>query len=506
MACGAFLVCTALAACGGAEPTAASSTAELRVGFPEASVAQQELGVGQFATLLSLEGLTFGNVDGRPLPRLAERWTWEANGLALRIHLRPGVFLHDGRPFNAATAVPIFTENVARPRNQSLYPSLSDIDSVSIAGDRQMVIHLSRPSGFLLDDLAMQLSTGRGNAIGTGPFRLTKRSTEETVLERFDQYYQGAPAISRIVVTPFDTMRTAWAGLLRGNFEMVSDVPAEAVQFIRNDEVQTLTYQRWYQFLFAFNAQRPQLRSPAVRRALNLAVDRQAIIDNALRGYGVPSTGPIWPEHWAYDRSRQPFTFDPRQAESLLDAAGFPRGTGARISPMRSARMRLTCIMPDGFSTYERIGLDVQKQLYAVGVDLQFDIMSVTAYSERLQASDFDCALIDMISGPTLARPYSFWRSGKRFSGIYNTFGYENDHAERLFEQLRTSTNETVIRAATNGLQQVFLDDPPALFLVWNQRTRAVRSEFHVAREPNRDPLLTVGQWTTGPGTQASLR
>jgi len=103
--------------------------------------------------------------------------------------------------------------------------------------------------------------------------------------------------------------------------------------------------------------------------------------------------------------------------------------------------------------------------------------------------------LIDLISGPTLSRPYIFWRSGSRFQGL-NVFGYENLEAERLFGLLRTATNEAAVRSAVSRLQRVLLDDPPALFLAWNERTRAVRRDFQLVYEEDRDPLYTIWQWT----------
>jgi peptide/nickel transport system substrate-binding protein len=500
--CGAtLLVCASIACAPPSLPvSSASSEDELTVGFPEAT-GDPELGAGQFAQLLSLEGLTILHVDGRAMPRLAERWEWENDGLALRIHLRPDIFLHDNRPFDAPTAAAILTENVKRPRNQSLYPSLSDI--VSVAADDKttedeldVVIQLSKRSAFLPEDLALQLSTGDGNTIGTGPYRVAKRGNDETILEQNTRYYQGAPAIKRIVVRPFDALRTAWTSLLRGEVDMVTDVPAEAVEFIQNDDVQVINYKRWYQFLIAFNASRQPFTKPAVRRALNLAIDRQEIIDKALRGYGTPSSGPIWPEHWAYDASVQPFGFDPRQAEALLDAAGYTRGSARETSPVEGSRVRVTCLLPDGFSILERIALFVQKQLYDVGVDMQFEVVDISTYGERIGTKQFDCVLIDIVSGPTLARPYIFWRSARSFRGSYNVFGFENAEAERLFQQLRESSNETAVRSATNRLQRVFLDDPPALFLVWNARTRAVRREFQIAADPGRDPISKIEQWT----------
>src|SRR5688500_9756152 len=129
--CGAALFACAAIACGVESPqTSSASRAELTVGFPEAT-GDPELGIGAFAQLLSLEGLTILDIDGRALPRLAERWEWENDNLALRLHLRPGVFLHDDRHFDAPTAAAILAENLRRPRNLALYPSLSDIISVA---------------------------------------------------------------------------------------------------------------------------------------------------------------------------------------------------------------------------------------------------------------------------------------------------------------------------------------------------------------------------------------
>jgi peptide/nickel transport system substrate-binding protein len=147
---------------------------------------------------------------------------------------------------------------------------------------------------------------------GTGPFRLVRRDPGGLELERFDNYYLGAPQIERIVVRPSDTLRTSWTRLLRGEVDMVTDVPPDAVEFIQNDDIQVISFRRSYEYLIAFNSAAPPFRSPAVRRAMNTAVNRELLITNALQGQGESATGPIWPKHWAYDASAQPFGFDSR--------------------------------------------------------------------------------------------------------------------------------------------------------------------------------------------------
>jgi peptide/nickel transport system substrate-binding protein len=473
----------------------ASNPRVLTIGFAEANAEREGSGVGSLIINSTIEGLTQVNVsaDGRVLPRLAEKWTWENGGRWLRLSLRKGVIFHDGTPLTGAVAADTLRRAVEEPGYRALYPSLGDITAVRADGELQLVVELSTPSAFLPDDLEVPLAIG-SNAAGTGPFRLVRRDSSGAQLERFDRYYLGAPEIERIVIRPFDTLRTAWASLLRGEVDMVTDVPPETVDFIRNDQIQVTLYARWYQFLIVFNTQKPPLTSPAVRRALNVAIDREGLIANVLQGQGQPSTGPFAPRHWAYDSSVSPYRFDPAFATTLLDGAGFSPGAasgGPRLAP---ARLRFTCLLLADFSLHERIGLELQKQLYDVGIDMQFEAVSVPEYQARIREGRFDAVLVDLISGPTLARPHVFWGSPRR-DGLH-AFGYNNGEAARLFDVLRTSTNEAAIRSAVGRLQRVMLEDPPALFLAWNQRARAVSTRFRVAGDAERDPLLTIWQWT----------
>ncbi|MBI4264524.1 MAG: ABC transporter substrate-binding protein [Acidobacteria bacterium] len=440
------------------------------------------------------------NADGRVAPRLAESWTWEKEGLALRLHLRSGVTFHDGTPLTSAIAVEALRAAIARPGNRALYPSFSDVAGVRPDGELALVLDLSQPSVLLPEDLTLPFGIDSQD-VGTGAFRLVNRDESGALLERFDGYYLGTPTIERIVIRPFDTLRTAWTSLLRDELDVVTDVPHDAVEFISNENVQVIPFERRYQFLIAFNSARQPFRSADVRRALNFAVNRQALIDNLFRGRGTPATGPLWPKHWAYDASIQPYSLDQTLAASLLENAGFPPKAATRASV--PARLRFTCLLPANFSLLERVGLEVQKQLYQVGVDMQFEVVSVQEYDARIRGGRFEAVLVDLISGPTFGRPFIFWRSVRQFKGL-NVFGYENAEAERLFEVLRTSTNETAVRSAARRLQRTFLDDPPALFLAWNERARAVSRRFRVPDEPGSDPLFTIWQWTENTDRRAA--
>jgi peptide/nickel transport system substrate-binding protein len=447
--------------------------------------------VRQLVGALTLETLTQWSIDGRAIPRLAERWSWEQDGRRLRLFLRRGVTLHDGTSFSAELVATAVRNALQRPVNQALYPALSAVTDVRPDGELQLVMDLSQPSAILPEDLEFPLTVG-GSNVGAGPYRVVKEDPKEVVLERFDKYYLGRPNIARIVIRPFNTMRTAWTSLLRGEVDMVTDVPPEAVEFVRNDAVQVLRFARPYQYVMAFNSSRTPFDSPAVRRALNTAVDRAAVIDNVLQGRGTPSTGPIWPRHWAYDNTVTPFGFNPELTLALLEAEGLRSKARSGGPP---ARFSFTCLMPANFSVLERVALEVQKQLYGVGVDMRFEVVPIESFDARVREGRFEAMLIDFISGTTLERGYQFWISARKHKGL-NVFGYENPEAERIFDVLRSTTNEAAVRSATSRLQRVLLDDPPALFLAWNERARAVGTNFNVIQEEGRDPLHTLWRWT----------
>lgn len=503
---GVFLfVSLALLACNGpgASPPASSHEPTiLRVGVPEGNAANDDLGVGEFVKFLNFESLTLNGADGRAVPRLAERWQWEDNDLTLRVFLRRSVFLHDNRPFAGQTAADLVREGVTSAANLARYPSFADIESVTAPTDLELTIRLKRPSGMLPEDLAVQLGVGK-EAAGTGPFRRVAPGDEPS-LDAFDRYYLGKPAIDRVDVRRFDTLRTAWASLLRGELDMLYDVPADGVEFVRNDNVEVISVPRWYQYDLTFNAHRPVLKSPLVRKALNLAVDRAAIVTKVLYGAAEPSSGPIYPKYWAYDATQTQYQYNPAAAAALLDAAGYPLPKTSSTSGPR-ARFRFTCLLPQNFAVWERVALEIQKDLFNVGVDMQFKSVPFKEFNRMMGTGQFDAALLDMISGPTPARTYMWWRSAKRPPVLLNVFGYENAEAERLFETLLRSTNEAATRSAVSKLQRVMYEDPPAIFVAWSTRTRAINKRFAFPGT-ERDPLTTISQWTLAERRQAVRR
>jgi peptide/nickel transport system substrate-binding protein len=471
----------------------------LVVGVPEGDLSTADVGIQQIARILSYEGLNYKGPDGHPEPRLAESWTSSEDGLKWTFQIRRGVQFHDGTPVNATRIAQSLNTLLQQPNVTALRPGFLDVTGIVAEDDATLTINLSRPSSFLLDDLDVHLGSqgppGEKSA-GTGLYRIVSANGTETTLDVNERYYLGAPEIKRITLRAYPTLRTAWAALMRGEIEMVSDVAHDAVEFVSNDTVGTYSFLRNYLYLIAFNSEKPQFRNPTVRRALNAGVDRDELLKTVLKGHGMAAHGPFWPRHWAFDSSVTGYVYDPSLAASTLRE--LRPGSKAPSEGQFASGIRFKCLIPTDFAILERLALTVQKQLYDLGVDMQIEAVPVDKYNVRIRNGNFDAVLIDMISGPTFARPYQFWRSPGELKGL-NGFGYRNLEADKWFDALRHAPDDATVRAAASQLQRVLREDPPAIFLAWNERTRAVSRRFRVPTEGARDPLYTLRLWSLDP-------
>ena len=130
-------------------------------------------------------------------------------------------------------------------------------------------------------------------------------------------------------------MRTAWAAMMRGEVDFLYEVGPESREFLESEtSVALYPFLRNYVYGVVFNTRHPVLRDPEIRRALNYAVDRSAIVRQAFRGHATAASGPAWPLHWAYDAAAASYPYDPARAAAALE----------KIVRNRNAQTETTCL------------------------------------------------------------------------------------------------------------------------------------------------------------------
>jgi peptide/nickel transport system substrate-binding protein len=436
----------------------------LTIGIGQLAAASEIDGVPQLKQILSREGLVNFSQDGRPKPALAEAWTTGIDGPSLTIRLRNNAKFHDGSPVDGATIVTILKDTLPG----WMGPSFADIEQISAPSRNEVRIALRQPSPLLIEALESPIRKANGSA--TGPFRPAAADKPELVAN--NDYYLGKPAIDQIVIQRYASIRAAWAELLRNRVDMLYEVGPDALESLTGaSETSVFTFVRHYQLLLIFNTSLPIFRNADVRRALNLAVNRDQLIADGLNGHGLASSGPIWPNYWAVDRSHSGFRFDPPNAAAIL----------------KPAAIKFVCLVaPDA----ERVALVLKRQLEAVGVEMTLREVSLEDLGQAFLKRDFDAILADFISGPSFFRVYQAWHSQ---GSLRVNVG--NKNLDAALDRIRFSTDEDMYRRAVREFQDRVVQDPPAIFLAWSQRARAVNRRFDVHAEPGRDILPTLRLW-----------
>jgi peptide/nickel transport system substrate-binding protein len=448
------------------------SPSTLKIGLGQTTGQSSGASVQQVAANLTGDPLIGFGGDGRPQPWVLERWETSADGLETTVWLKPGLKFRNGQPLSAEIVADILTRQFAA----SLGPAAEDVDRVVPSGSA-VKIRLHRRSTFIVDALSVVLR-GPVPEATTGAYYEAGSSEGDVELLANQNYFLGKPAIDRLVIRPYSSLRAAWADMLRGQVDMLYEVGPDTVDLLQGaSSVRLIVQQRRNAYVMVLNVQRPPLRDKGIRRLLNAAIDRPELIDHALAGHALPADSPVWPSHWAFSQDAPRFGYRPAMA---------PR------------RIELSCVLPDG--SLERLALSAQQMLAAVGVDLKLELVSIDEWLRRAQAGEFDVLLTDALLGPNLLRPYQFWHTGSP-----NNYGhYSSPAVDAALDRVRHAANDDEYRAGVAAFQHAIVDDPPAIFLAWSQRARAVSRRFEVPVEPGRDVLGTLRLWRPAADKQPS--
>jgi peptide/nickel transport system substrate-binding protein len=463
----------------------------LRVGFGIGKTARSA-SLGFLVDLLYAESLFKREWDGRLSPNLVSQWGWDDGGQRLWLELKQGVVFHDGTALTAEL-IARYLEQFLPGQGRNPRWGFAYVRTVRAVGSHRVALELTEPDFFLLAALSDTKIVHPANSrIATGPFRLTSQgSVVETV--RFDQYHGGAPAFPGVRVMTYDTPRSAWAALMRGQVDVVQEVNRDSIEFMEGAaRVQTYSSVQPFYIALVFNHRHPLLGNVEVRRAISQALDRDEIVRVGMRGRGRAALGPVWPFHWAYQESDESIPArDPVAARARLDAAGL------RIRDLKDGRppsfFKIRCLVYSEDPQYERIALLAQRQLHEIGVDMIIEPMTMEGITSRIAEGRFETYILPANASRTLERIYRSWHSlGPEGPAQLNT-GYAG--ANDVLQRLRRSVNDGEIRASVAQLVEQFDTDVPAAFIAWMEVTRAVSGRVVVGDGADQDPFSNLRQW-----------
>lgn len=340
------------------------------------------------------QGLTRFGPDGSIEPDLAKSWDISDDGLIYTFHLHDGVSFHDGSPFSADD-VKFSLDRAMAPDSTNAQKALfADIKSVEVVDPTTVRVTLKKPNGDFLFDMAwgdaeiVSPKTAKDNAthpVGTGPFEFKDwvKGDHVTLVKNPD--YWGTPAkLDKVTFKFISDPSAAFAAMMAGDVDAFPNFPApeNLKQFESDPRFKVIVGSTEGETILAMNNGKKPFDKIKVREAVAHAIDRKAIIDGAMFGYGTP-IGTFFPPHNpAYVDLTSLSKYDPALSKKLLKEAGYPDGFKATLK-----------LPPPSYA--RRGGEIIASELKAVGIDVQ--IVNVE-WAQWLQSvfkdKDYDLTIV----------------------------------------------------------------------------------------------------------------
>lgn len=440
---------------------------------------------------LTYSGLLRATEGGDYIPDIAESYEISSDGTIYTFHLRPGLTFHDGEPLTAADV--LFT--VALAQNADIKsPRRADWDGVAASAPDDHTVVFTLPHAYapfrenatlgilpkhLWENVEAEefpFSSLNTHPIGSGPFRVHDVTLDETgapteyTLDAFKHFALGEPHLTKIVYRAFANVDDLFAAYENGDIEsFVADSPKSLSRDIReNGDLRSLALARVFGVFFNQN-HAPIFAKPEVRAALEAAVDKDAIVESVLGGYGETLDGPIPPGLLSGEASSTASVPEDRAAAArdILTRNGWKFSTasstdGEWVKDKQSLSVSLAtadteelAATAESLATYWR----------AAGIPTTVQVYPLSEFNQTiLRPRAYDAVLFGEVVGRSLDL-FAFWHSSQRNDPGLNLALYTSATADKALAGARAESDLAKREEFLRSFLAVLSADRPAIFL-----------------------------------------
>ena len=346
--------------------------------------------------------------DGGLEPWVIESWEATPEGV-YTWHIQEGITFHDGTTLDAE-AVKFNIERVIDPANNLRYGSyfaglqnIEVVDPFTLSVDMgafdvefmERMINIAIASPTAVEELG---DAFRDQPVGSGPFRFVSyTSGERVVVERNPNYWrEGEPKVDRVIFRIIPEASVRLIELEAGQVHYAMDMAAADLEHASGTGLDVVTGPALGGLVIYFNLER--LTDPNIRRAVNHAIDREAIMNIVFGDIGEVGYYAIPPASWAYDPDIPVYPHDVERANQLLDEAGWVRGNDG-VRAKDGTRLEwdfVTSSIPSRLQASELIAA----MLSDIGIQANLRVLDNTAHTAAARGGEHDITLMQW-SGST---------------------------------------------------------------------------------------------------------
>lgn len=426
------------------------------------------------------------DAQGNPVPGLATTWrnaapdTWE-------LDIRQGVRFSNGEAFDAAAAKWTL-DRVLKPENRQVVRArIATIKAVEAIGTHRLRIVTDKPdpilprrlaSVFMLPPAHFQRVGEQEFAnrpIGTGPFEVAAFQPSASVtLRAVEGSWRGKPQLREIVLRSIPDASTRVAALRAGEVHLAENIPPDLARQLGQGGTRVVANTIGQVNLIILNTRNPALADRRVRQALNLAVDKEAIVQQLLSGYGEVTGQLVASNGVGHDPAIQPYPYDTARARRLLQEAGV-RNLDIRIHTTQ------------GLQLMDReVSEAVAGYLSAVGVNATIEVLETAAYVDAYHGGRMDPAFfIGWWYFPAMDGDFVFvWNQSSRPQARIH-----NAEFDRLYAASTAEMDGEKRKALLQQMGRLLHEEAAGIFLYHPRQTYGVRAEVS-GFEPRPDRVI----------------
>lgn len=436
-------------------------------------------------TQLIYSGLFKYDKDGNVTPDLAESFLISEDQREYTISLKKNAVWHDGQPLTAQDV--FFTFNILQDSayKSPLRQSLTGVN-IRMEDDYTVVFSLSNPYVGFLDNLTVgilpkhvweniapekfALAEYNLHPIGSGPYVFSDLQKDAggniltLKLLTNKNYYDGAPYISKMTFNFYPDDGALIEAYNKKEVQGMGSIPPQNIKDIKNvksTNVHELIIPRYFAVFFN-QTKNVALASDEVRKALDLGVDRQEIINSVLYGKGVALKSPFFSQMKGYaDKNKQ---INMEEAKKILEDAKWKLDEGENVRKKDNVKLEFELVTTDWPELNQTADL-LKKQWEKLGAKVNVKVLTVSDLQQNyIRTREYDSLLFGQAISfnPDL---YSFWHSSQKRDPGLNLSLFDNKDADGMLESVRQEVDEEKRIEDYQKFQDVILEEVPAVFL-----------------------------------------
>ena len=479
------------ASAGTTEPVGAAPAGTLDVGVvglpPTQGNPYGALGSPSIYTWSALfDALTLVDANGQAAPALATEWE-SVDDVTWRFTLRDGVTFSNGEPFDAAAVVAAWDYLSSEEGKASVVGrELVTISSITAVDPLTVEIATAGPDPVLPNRVSAMFIVApqqwadlgpdgfAAEPVGTGPFAVDSWGTTEVSLVANTESWRQ-PGVESVVLTALPEPASRVQALQSGQIDIALGVSPDQISAIEESgaSVDVRPASQVMSLTFISTDPESPFADQRVRVALNLAVDRQAIVDGLMAGLGAPASQGATPAANGYDESLAPIAFDPERATELLAEAGYPDGFSFVAE-----------VVVGSFPADAEIYQAMAENLRQINVEVELRQLQFSEWLEKYNNGTWEGEAFGLSwnTAPYLdaIRPYNY------ASCLKEPAFFCDDAQLALIEEAGATLDPEARRAVLAELAVLTVENPPSLFLVEQIDLHGISAEVTGFENVNR--------------------